>query len=464
MSAASDLAIPAAWSREAFAKGWKQIWSTTPTRGKNITKTLTSPERKLDGPCFTGATTSSLRLSTTTVLVAAFCGAAAGESHGPKSHSINVARCESSPVRLVRWKTGRLNLVAEYEILLGCRIESIPPLIRHGTYLLVSNVPMERPNKADVKEELKCLASLHTLQIHHNPVALSADNLNPGFPQLRAFKNRIHQCTIQMGQKGAQGMVYSEEQRKVSRVHKLEEQYNEIENLIGEDIRCFGRRLPNLSSRHKIGKEATRKEADAKKLLDKRNFQNIFHPWHSASIVPMPMGDFMAFGSTRDAMDKVMNASADDNVHLIGIYGMGGVGKTTLMEELCRRLHEEKKFDAVVEVLVSQNPTIAHIQRDIADRLGLRDLGPGETAISLLASRMKKENKIFIMLDDIWARLDLREVGIPYGEEHTVCKIILTSRKFDLCHVMETDVSVEVAVLSEADSWELFKSKAGDVA
>lgn len=74
-----------------------------------------------------------------------------------------------------------------------------------------------------------------------------------------------------------------------------------------------------MSSHYKIGNEATKIESDAKKLLDKMNFQNIFHPWHSASIVPMPMGDFMAFGSTRDAMDKVMNASADDNVHSIGI-------------------------------------------------------------------------------------------------------------------------------------------------
>lgn len=36
-----------------------------------------------------------------------------------KSHRRNVGCCESSPVRLVRWKTGRLNLVAEDEILLG---------------------------------------------------------------------------------------------------------------------------------------------------------------------------------------------------------------------------------------------------------------------------------------------------------------------------------------------------------
>lgn len=39
----------------------------------------------------------------------------------------------------------------------GYRIESIPPLIRHGTYLLVSSLPMKLPNKPDVKEELKCL-------------------------------------------------------------------------------------------------------------------------------------------------------------------------------------------------------------------------------------------------------------------------------------------------------------------
>ncbi|MCI29416.1 disease resistance protein, partial [Trifolium medium] len=54
----------------------------------------------------------------------------------------------------------------------------------------------------------------------------------------------------------------------------------------------------------------------------------------------------------------------------IGICGMGGVGKTTLVKELIKTV-ENKLFDKVVMAVVSQNPDYEKIQRKIADDLGL---------------------------------------------------------------------------------------------
>ncbi|KAG1347291.1 disease resistance protein SUMM2 [Cocos nucifera] len=227
--------------------------------------------------------------------------------------------------------------------------------------------------------------------------------------------------------------------------------------------RCLKGCSPNCCWRYQLGKEATKKKADVEGLLEEGKFESVSQLPPPATIESMPVGDFMAFSSTRIAMDKVMNALEDENKHLIGIYGMGGVGKTTLMEEIGRRLQKDKKFDAVIKVVVSQNPNIEQIRREIAEELGMTLWGSGEPAARKLATRLRKEKKIAIMLDDIWARLELKDIGIPFGDDHKGCKILLTSRKSEVCDLMETDVSVLVDVLSEEDSWDLFKSKAGNV-
>ncbi|XP_042420179.1 probable disease resistance protein At4g27220 [Zingiber officinale] len=245
----------------------------------------------------------------------------------------------------------------------------------------------------------------------------------------------------------------------LNKVLELEGKFNNIEknfNRIVEDEKFC---IPSLVSRYKVGREATRKKDKALKLLDRSNFQAFSHPLDPSTVNHPSNADFVSFGATKEAMQKVIDALNDDKVNLIGIYGMGGVGKTTLMEEIGRMVKGAKTFDVVIDVVVSQNPNIAQIQRDIADALDMR-----ESSNKMLATRLKQEKKVLIMLDDVWARLELvKAVGIPY-REHKGCKVILTSRKAETCNVMETDVSVEVATLSEEDSWHLFRMRAGQVA
>ncbi|CAB4263468.1 unnamed protein product [Prunus armeniaca] len=49
---------------------------------------------------------------------------------------------------------------------------------------------------------------------------------------------------------------------------------------------------------------------------------------------------------------------------------MGGVGKTTMVKEIIKRLTGLKVFDNVVMAVVSQSPSIRKIQSEIADELG----------------------------------------------------------------------------------------------
>ena len=49
-----------------------------------------------------------------------------------------------------------------------------------------------------------------------------------------------------------------------------------------------------------------------------------------------------------------------------------------------------------------------------------------------LHQRMKDEKTILVILDDLWAELELGKIGIPFADDHKGCKILLTSRNRDI--------------------------------
>ncbi|PNX89999.1 CC-NBS-LRR resistance protein, partial [Trifolium pratense] len=164
--------------------------------------------------------------------------------------------------------------------------------------------------------------------------------------------------------------------------------------------------------------------------------------------------------------ENIMNALAHHNSCNIGVYGLGGVGKTTLVGEVFEISKKQKLFDAVVKTHVTKNPDIKTIQGEIADLLGLRF--DEETILGRahrLRQRIKMEKNILIVLDDIWTILDLNKVGIPFGNQHNGCKLLMTSRNKDVLLQMDVpkDFTFKLELMSEDETWSLFQFMAGDV-
>ncbi|KAJ6314015.1 hypothetical protein OIU78_017633 [Salix suchowensis] len=157
-----------------------------------------------------------------------------------------------------------------------------------------------------------------------------------------------------------------------------------------------------------------------------------------------------------------MKALQDDNVNMIGLYGMGGVGKTTLVKEVGRRAKETQLFDEVLFATVSQNPNVMYIQDRMAKSLGLQfDVKTKEGRADLLWQGLKTEKKMLLILDDVWKVVNLKEIGIPFGDDHRGCKVLLTTRDRDICSLMQCQQKVFLSILSENEAWALFKIKAG---
>ncbi|KAL7206267.1 hypothetical protein ACSBR2_019052 [Camellia fascicularis] len=71
-------------------------------------------------------------------------------------------------------------------------------------------------------------------------------------------------------------------------------------------------------------------------------------------------------------MEKVWEYLMDDEVRRIGIYRMGGVGKTTIMHHINNRLlNETCNFSDVIWVIVSKAFTVTNLQRQITKALDL---------------------------------------------------------------------------------------------
>uniref|UniRef100_A0A2N9HN50 NB-ARC domain-containing protein n=1 Tax=Fagus sylvatica TaxID=28930 RepID=A0A2N9HN50_FAGSY len=65
-------------------------------------------------------------------------------------------------------------------------------------------------------------------------------------------------------------------------------------------------------------------------------------------------------------VNELKVALGDANINVIGVWGMAGVGKTTLVREVARQVMKEKLFEDMAMVAVMQSPDLKRIQGEIA--------------------------------------------------------------------------------------------------
>ncbi|XP_048135700.1 probable disease resistance protein At4g27220 [Rhodamnia argentea] len=183
--------------------------------------------------------------------------------------------------------------------------------------------------------------------------------------------------------------------------------------------------------------------------------------------------DDSVFESRALMIQKVMDALANTSNSVVGIYGMGGVGKSCLLVDVEKRIRirEDTSFDWVARADVSENPDIKRIQGEIAHWLGLTDLEKRDDVslrANLLRSRLEMEErekkKVLIILDNLWDRLDLDKVGIPCGPDNKArgCKLLLTARdQRVLRREMRCDSAFLLRELENVEAKRLFEKMVG---
>ncbi|GMI79278.1 hypothetical protein like AT4G27220 [Hibiscus trionum] len=225
--------------------------------------------------------------------------------------------------------------------------------------------------------------------------------------------------------------------------------------------KCFFGVCPSIKSRYRLSSKAEEDATTFDDLIKECQFNGVGYRDVPEATVHT---DFETFKSREKLFSDIMESLKDSTTTMIGVYGMAGVGKTSLVKEVEKQLQEVKLFNSVVMVIVSRSPEVLIIQDQIAESLGLK-LEENTLAVRArrLCERLMKEKNVVIILDDVWKKLDLEEVGIPFGSQHKGCKILLTSRnKNVLCNEMDATETYSVGDLDDTEAWEFFKKMAGD--
>ncbi|KAL3503409.1 hypothetical protein ACH5RR_037858 [Cinchona calisaya] len=152
----------------------------------------------------------------------------------------------------------------------------------------------------------------------------------------------------------------------------------------------------------------------------------------------------------------------NDEISRIGIYGMGGVGKTTLATRIHNDLLNEATFCGhVYWITASHDASIPKLQNAVAKAINLdiSDEDDEKRIAAKLFNALKRRDKFVIIVDDIWSNFDVEKIGIPLGAVGR--KLVVTSRSLEVCRRMGCQKEIKVKPLNEEEAWTFFLEKLG---
>ncbi|XP_075486379.1 disease resistance protein RGA2-like [Primulina tabacum] len=154
-----------------------------------------------------------------------------------------------------------------------------------------------------------------------------------------------------------------------------------------------------------------------------------------------------------------------DDLSVCAVWGMGGIGKTTLTQLAYNDERVEKHFDLRIWVCVSVDFSLQRLIKAILESVqrggcSVTELDP---LLCLLQEKLRGK-KFLLVLDDVWNEnqglWDPLKEALRCGSKGS--GVMVTTRNENIAQTMATDetMSHRIGYLSDADSWSLFKRRA----
>ncbi|XP_059070350.1 probable disease resistance protein At1g58390 [Cryptomeria japonica] len=153
-------------------------------------------------------------------------------------------------------------------------------------------------------------------------------------------------------------------------------------------------------------------------------------------------------------VEDIVGLLEDPKVPVIAVVGMGGSGKTFLLQNVYKAA--KSKYDQSIWLSISKSYTLKNLQDDIASHIGINSKSVSEERAAELIHDHLQGNRSFIVLDDLWTLSTenslIDKLGRPADKD---CKIVVTTRNRQVALNSNSRI-YEMQNLSDEDSWMLF--------
>nr|UBY06943.1 NBS-LRR disease resistance protein [Dasypyrum villosum] len=223
-----------------------------------------------------------------------------------------------------------------------------------------------------------------------------------------------------------------------------------------EFFRKTARRLKTLGARHGIANQID----DLKLRI--RQVKELKTSYKLDDVACSTPGHLVGIDGPRDDLAKWM--LEEENKHrrkILSIVGFGGLGKTTLANEVYRKI--QGRFDCHALVSVSQKPDTKKIIKDLISQMSrnsefTKDMENWDEQKSIGNLRELLQHKRYlVIIDDIY--LPLSEISCAFPENNSSSRIITTTRILEVassCCPGPDDQIYEMKPLSDLQSQRLF--------
>ncbi|KAL5569442.1 hypothetical protein UlMin_026017 [Ulmus minor] len=188
-------------------------------------------------------------------------------------------------------------------------------------------------------------------------------------------------------------------------------------------------------------------------------------------------------------MDVAMNLKArllkeEDELRIVSIVGMGGLGKTTLAKKVYNDVGVKRHFDMYAWVCISQQYVVKEVLIEILLQVGFerKNLGGDKSKKEFLTEKTNerellkrfeeqdligliqdelKEKQYLLVLDDIWNIEAWCSIKKAFPKGRGGSKVLFTTRNTELATSVDPfSSSIEPPLLTEEEGWELLQRKA----
>ncbi len=180
-------------------------------------------------------------------------------------------------------------------------------------------------------------------------------------------------------------------------------------------------------------------------------------------VKPLPPGYITRpepFNAARDALcaDAIRPTVISAPPSAVALYGLGGIGKSTLAAALAEDCQIRRHFPSgILWIEVGRTPNIADLQTSIGVHFGdSRDNYPNERDGALSLSRLLRDKAALILLDDVWEHQLVERFPVA----GSACRLLITTRSSALAGRVAGE-DIRLNLLTPAEGAHLMAARAG---